>query len=271
MDEPPESDEAVSVRQWSLLGELRDWRDEIHASAIFLTRLPIRWEGEMPPDLAARSLRAGPVVGAAIGLVAGLVFLLLAALGVPVMASALVAVAAQMLLTGALHEDGLADLTDGLGGGDSRDSKLAIMRDSRIGSFGALALIVAVIARVTAIAAIPNGWGPVAALIAAGAASRASWPVLMAWLPPARADGLAASHGRQPTDRLAATVAVAALVSLLVLPLGQALAGLLAAALAIAGLGLLVVRQIGGYTGDVLGAAQQSVEIAMLIAFATLA
>ncbi len=271
MDEPPESAESVSVRQWSLLGELRDWRDEIHASAIFLTRLPIRWEGEMPPDLAARSLRAGPVVGAAIGLVAGLVFLLLAAIGVPVMAAALVAVAAQMLLTGALHEDGLADLADGLGGGDSRDSKLAIMRDSRIGSFGALALVVAVTARVTAIAAIPNGWAPVAALIAAGAASRASWPVLMAWLPPARADGLAASHGRQPTDRLAATVAVAALVSLLVLPLGQALAGLLAGALAIAGLGILVVRQIGGYTGDVLGAAQQSVEIAMLIALATLA
>ena len=271
MKDPTESDDDIPDWRRSVVAGVRDWRDEIHASAIFLTRLPIRWEGEMPPDLAARSLRAGPVIGAAIGLVAGLLFVLLASIGVPAIAAALVAVAAQMLLTGALHEDGLADLADGLGGGDSRDSKLAIMRDSRIGSFGALALIVAVTARVSAIAAIPYGWAAVAALIAAGAVSRAGWPVLMAWLPPARADGLAASHGRQPADRLVATVAVAALISLLVLPLGQAVAGLLAAALALAGLGLLVLRQIGGYTGDVLGAAQQSTEIAMLVALASLA
>jgi len=271
MNEPPESGDPVSVRQWSLLGELKDWRDEVHASAIFLTRLPIRWSGEMPPDLAARSLRAGPVVGAGIGLAAGLLYLLLASIGVPAMAAALVAVAGQMLVTGALHEDGLADLADGLGGGDSRDSKLAIMRDSRIGSFGALALIVATGARVVAIAAIPLGWAPVAALIAAGAVSRAGWPLLMAWLPPARADGLAASHGRQPTERMAVTVAVAAIVVLLVLPIGEALAALLVALLTLGGLGYLVLRQIGGYTGDVLGAAQQSVEIAMLISLATLA
>ena len=271
MDERPESGETVSVRHWSLLGELRDWRDEIHASAIFLTRLPIRWTGEMPPDLAARSLRAGPVVGAAIGLAAGLTYLVLVWIAVPPPAAAVVAVAAQMLLTGALHEDGLADLADGLGGGDSRDAKLAIMRDSRIGSYGALALMVATIARVAALAAFAAGWGPVAALIAAGAVSRAGWPVLMAWLPPARADGLAASHGRQPTDRLAATVAVAALISVVALPIGHALVALAFAALTLFALGLLVHRQIGGYTGDVLGAAQQGVEIAMLVALAALA
>lgn len=271
MNEPPESADPVSVRQWSLSSELRDWRDEVHASAIFLTRLPIRWTGEMPPDLAARSLRAGPVVGAAIGLAAGLIFVLLAWIGVPATIAALMAVAGQMLVTGALHEDGLADLADGLGGGDNRDSKLAIMRDSRIGSFGALALIVATIARVAAIAAIPLVWAPVAALIAAGAVSRASWPLLMAWLPPARADGLAASHGRQPAERLAVTVVVAALVAVAALPFGHALVALLVAILTLGGLGFLVLRQIGGYTGDVLGAAQQSVEIAMLIALAALA
>ena len=271
MNEPPESGEPAPLRQRLLLAELRDWRDEVHASAIFLTRLPIRWAGEMPPDLAARSLRAGPLVGAAIGLAAGLLYLLLASIGVPTAIAALVAVAGQMLVTGALHEDGLADLADGLGGGDNRDAKLAIMRDSRIGSYGALALIVAITARVLAIAAIPFGWAPVAALIAAGAVSRASWPVLMAWLPPARADGLAASHGQQSARRMMVTVAVAAVVALLVLPIGHALVALLAAMLAFAGLGFLVLRQIGGYTGDVLGAAQQSVEIAMLIALATLA
>ena len=270
MKDPTESDDDISQRRWSLMTELKDWRDEIHASAIFLTRLPIRWPGEMPPDLAARSLRAGPVVGALIGLIAGAIYVLLAWAGVPAMAAALVAVTAQMLLTGALHEDGLADLADGLGGGDSRDSKLAIMRDSRIGSFGAPALMVAVIARVVAVAAIPHGWPAVAALIAAGAVSRAGWPALMTWLPPARADGLAASHGRQPADRLTMTLAMAALITVLVMPVGHALLVLAAASLTLAGLGLLVGRQIGGYTGDVLGAAQQSVEIAVLIALAAL-
>ena len=271
MHDPTESDDEPTDRPWPLLGELRDWRDEIHASAIFLTRLPIRWSGEMPPDLAARSLRAGPVVGAAIGLIAGALFVLLAWIGVPALVAALIAVASQMLLTGALHEDGLADLADGLGGGDSRDSKLAIMRDSRIGSFGALALIVTVIARVAAVAALEQGWAPVAALIAAGALSRAGWLALMAWLPPARADGLAASHGHQPKERLIATLAIAALIVVVVLPVGHALVVLIAATLALAGLGLLVGRQIGGYTGDVLGAAQQCVEIAVLVSLAALA
>ncbi len=271
MREPTESGEDPSDRHWSLMRELRDWRDEIHASAIFLTRLPIRWPGEMPPDLAARSLRAGPVVGAAIGLLAGGLYVLMAWAGVPALAAALIAVAGQMLLTGALHEDGLADLADGLGGGDSRDSKLAIMRDSRIGSFGALALVIAVLARVAAIAAIPYGWPAIAALIAAGAISRASWLAIMAWLPPARADGLAASHGQQPADRLIATLATAALAAVLVMPVGHALLALVVAALVLAGLGILVFRQIGGYTGDVLGAAQQSVEIAVLVALAALA
>lgn len=270
MNEPPESGDPTDVRQWTMLAELRDWRDEIHASAIFLTRLPIRWSGEMPPDLAARSLRAGPLVGAAIGAVAGSLYLLLAWIGLPTTIAALVAVAAQMIITGALHEDGLADLADGLGGGDSRESKLAIMRDSRIGSYGALALFVALSARVLAIGAIPFGWAPVAAMIAVGAVSRASWPVLMAWLPPARTDGLGASHGRQPTQRMVVTVAVAALVTLIVLPFGHALVVLLVAILAFAALGFLVLRQIGGYTGDALGATQQSVEVAMLLALAAL-
>ncbi len=270
MHDPTESRDRSADRRWSILAELRDWWDEIHASAIFLTRLPIRWSGEMPPDLAARSLRAGPVVGAVIGLAAGGLYVLPAWAGVPALAAALIAVAGQMLLTGALHEDGLADLADGLGGGDSRDSKLAIMRDSRIGSFGALALVVAILARVVALAAIPHGWEAVAALIAAGAVSRAGWTVLMAFLPPARADGLAASHGQQPADRLIAALATAALIAVIVLPVGHALLALSVAALTLAGLGLLVIRQIGGYTGDVLGAAQQGMEIAVLVAVAAL-
>ncbi|NNG03660.1 MAG: adenosylcobinamide-GDP ribazoletransferase [Inquilinus sp.] len=255
---------------WTALGELKDWRDEIHASAIFLTRLPIRWQGDMPRDLAARSLRAGPIVGAVIGLGGGLVFATGLAAGLPPALAALFAVAAQIVLTGGLHEDGLADLADGLGGGRDRMAKLEIMRDSRIGSYGALALVLAVGARALALAALAPMEG-IAALAAVGAVSRAAWPALMTWLPPARDDGLAATHGRQPLYRLAVTLGLAVAFALLVLPFAGALVALAAAAVAVAGIGLLAWRQIGGHTGDVLGGTQQAVEIAMLAALAALA
>ena len=255
---------------WSVLDELTDWRDEIHASAIFLTRLPIRWQGDMPPDLAARSLRAGPIVGGAIGLAGGAVFAGALALGMPPTLAALSAIAAQIGLTGGLHEDGLADLADGLGGGGDRAAKLEIMRDSRIGSYGALALILAVGARVLALASLEPMAG-IAARVAVGAMSRAVWPALMHWLPPARTDGVAAAHGEQPAIRLAVTLGLAAALAFLVLPFFTALAALAAAVLARAGTGLLAWRQVGGHTGEVLGGAQQIVEIAMLAALAALA
>ena len=114
-------------------------------------------------------------------------------------------------LTGGLHEDGLADLADGLGGGRTRAERLAIMRDPRLGSFGALALILAVLARILALAALAEPALVAAALIAAGAVSRAALPALMAALPAARADGLAAAAGRPHPLRAAAAIAIAAL------------------------------------------------------------
>ena len=176
----------------------------------------------------------------------------------------MLAVAAQILLTGGLHEDGLADLADGLGG-RTRADKLGIMRDPRLGSFGALALILALLARIAALAALAEPLLVASALIAAGAASRAGLPALLASLAPARDDGLAADAGRPHPLRAAAGIAIATLLAVVVLAPSVAVGGLIGAAGALLSVAILARRQIGGHTGDVLGAAQQLAELGFLL------
>lgn len=222
----------------------------------FLTRLPVP---VLPPpaDLAA-SLRWFPAVGALVGALAALVWWL-AAMAFPPVVAALLAVAAGVLATGALHEDGLADTADGLGGA-TRARALEIMRDSRIGTFGVLALGLVLAARVAALAALPPAAIPLL-LVAGHAASRAVMVLTLATGRPARADGLASAVGAGPgAGGLAVALATgaAALIALgWVLPwsaVDGGLAGLLLAPLA---LRLRVERRLGGYTGDTLGAVQQ--------------
>jgi adenosylcobinamide-GDP ribazoletransferase len=240
------------------------WRDLLIATA-FLTRLPIRLSGEPGLDSLARAARAFPVVGLGIGLAGGVIFAAAMALGIHPLLAAFVSVGATAMLTGALHEDGLADVADGFGGGNERDDKLRIMRDSRIGTFGVLALILSVLLRGSALAALGTPATVTAALIACHAASRAFVVVVMNREPLARGDGLAATAGRPD-----ATVAIWALgigAGLGLLTLGVAAPITLAAgALAAWIMARLAHRQIGGYTGDVLGATQQLAEAAMLIA-----
>ena len=135
------------------------------------------------------------MVGALIGLAGAIAYALAVWLGLPPWPAAVLALATTIWLTGALHEDGLADVADGFGGGRTREDKLAIMRDPRIGSYGALALVLAVLARAGAMAALAEPAAVAAALVAAGAASRAALPAVMAALPQARPDGLAAKGG----------------------------------------------------------------------------
>jgi adenosylcobinamide-GDP ribazoletransferase len=246
-------------------GALAAWRDELVAAVIFLTRLPVRWPGPFPNGLFTRCYRAFPLVGAAIGLAGGAVFALAAFAGLPPTLAALLAVASQVLLTGALHEDGLADVADGFGGGRDPAAKLGIMRDSRIGGYGALALVLAVLARVLALAALSGPAAVAGALTAAGAGSRAAMPALMLRLEPARRDGLAAAGGAPPAGRTLGGVGLAALIAVLALGFIDGLIVVTAGAAATVLFGWLARRQIGGYTGDVLGAAQQIVEIVMLL------
>lgn len=244
---------------------LRETIDDCKAALRFLTRLPVRGPQRSPEEALAASVPAFPLIGALIGALAALVFALASSLGLGSMLAAVLAVAAQALLTGGLHEDGLADMADGFGGGRTRADKLRIMRDPRLGSFGALALVLALLARIAALTALAGPALAGAALVAAGAVSRAGLPLIMTSLPLARDDGLAAGAGRPHPLRAAAAAGIGVLLALAVLPAGVAAGGLIGAAGALLAVGGLARRQLGGYTGDVLGAAQQLSEVGFLL------
>jgi adenosylcobinamide-GDP ribazoletransferase len=245
--------------------------DQLVVGILFLTRFRLPVRGDWPDDAVARSAWSFPLVGWALGVLGGVAAVAGRLLGLPVPAPALIGLGAVMLATGALHEDGLADTADGLGGGRDRAQKLEIMRDSRIGSYGALALLISVGLRVAALstlAAVPSEAAPgaaVGAMAAAHAVSRAGLPAIMRGLDPARPGGIAARAGRPGpiTALVAALLGVGA--ALLGLGWWRGIAGVIAAAAAMAVAATLARRQIGGYTGDVLGAAQQAAETAVLL------
>ena len=176
--------------------------------------------------------------------------------------------AALVAVTGALHEDGLADVADGFGGGSTRERKLEIMRDSRIGAYGAVALALALILRVGALAASLDGpFGRAAlSLILVAAISRAGALMPLALLPPARADGAGAAAGRLEGSALAAAWGSALVIALgaglVALGLVHALVAALMSGAAALGVVAMARRAIGGQTGDVAGAAQQCAEVA---------
>ena len=197
-------------------------------------------------------------------------FWLAAWIGLPPWIAALLALGVTVWLTGALHEDGLADAADGFGGGRDRERKLAIMRDSRIGSYGVLALILSLGLRAAALAALAEPAAVMAALIAVHAAARAPLPLAMAAAPLARGSGLAAATGRP--GLLPALIALALGLAVAMLALGPAAgaASWLVASVAAVIVLALARAQIGGYTGDVLGAIEQAGEIAALLCLVAL-
>ena len=233
---------------------------EIRLAFMLLSRLPAgRIEGEAPA--MAASSWAWPLVGVAVGAIMALVCGAGLWLGLPPLMAALLTLAAGALATGAMHEDGLADLADGFGGGRDRARKLEIMRDSRIGSFGVVALVLALAFRAIGISTLAEAGSATAALIGIAAASRAVLPAALVLMPAARADGLGRSAaGAHPKPALIA----AGIGFLCLLPLGFGTAVVAGAAMALAAtlLAGLALRQIGGQTGDVLGAMQQLAEIA---------
>lgn len=242
----------------------------------FLSRLPVpdRYFSGHDGSLR-RTIAAFPLAGMAIALPAAALITALSALGIKAVAVALIGLTLQIMLTGALHEDGLSDTADGLGGGRSRDRALAIMKDSRIGTYGALALILSVAARITALSLIVTALSPLAtglAWLAAAALSR----TLMVWhwstLPSARTDGVAASAGTPDakaaqTAYLLGTGSTAALC-IFTLPFHAWFAASAAALAAV----LLLTRhcrtRLNGHTGDTIGASQQVGEIGFLLTLA---
>ena len=244
---------------------LKDVIADLRMAASFVTILPVASSKPAGDGAIARATWALPVAGLLVGLAGALVYKIASRLGLPPDLAALLALATTALITGALHEDGLADTADGLGGGRTRERKLEIMRDSRIGTYGVCALILSFGLRWSALATIANPWSVMLALCAAHAAARAGVPAFMSLVPPARPDGLSASAGSPPGRSVAVAFALGTLVLALALGPGKALVGLVVLSLAGLMLARLAIRQIGGQTGDILGAFEQTGEILILL------
>lgn len=244
----------------------------------FFTRLPCpSTELKDEPASFAKfpcAIRMVPVAGAAVGALAAVALGAASAAGLPPLLSAPVAIGCLAVLTGAMHEDGLADCADGLFGGASRQRKLEIMRDSRIGTFGAIALTLALYLRAASLGVVAAQSLGLACtvLVAAGALSRTAALMPLAFLPPAREDGAGFSAGKPDLAALAAAIAIAALFALLPVLAGASLPRYLVGVLLAGGAGYATVElakhHIGGQTGDVAGTAQQLSEIAFYLAFA---
>jgi adenosylcobinamide-GDP ribazoletransferase len=231
----------------------------------FLTVLPTPPATSEPGGLA-RASYTFPVVGALVGTLAAAVGGCAAWLGLPGPLAAGIAIVAMVMMTGALHEDGFADCADALGAGADRDRALDIMRDSRMGAFGGLALILSMALRWGALAALPGAWAG-AALIAGAAVSRMLM-VNMMRLPQARADGLGAGAGRPDDLPTLISLLIGVFIAFLALPFWGAMWAIIGAVLAAAAVAGVARRRFGGKTGDVLGAGQQAAEIGFLLALA---
>lgn len=241
------------------------WR-ETKIAATLLTRLPFPYDDGAATGLLAGASRGFVLVGIILGVIAAAVYIFAAELGLPPAIAAVLSIGALVLTTGALHEDGLADTADGFGGGRDRESTLAIMRDSRIGSYGVLALVIVVGLRILCVAELHDSFTAALTLIAAAAGSRAVLPLVLFYLPPAREDGLGHAAGRPPKRMTIDAAAIGGAVLLIGLgPIGGVLAAGGVAASAY-GIGNMARRRIGGQTGDVLGAIQQAAETVILLA-----
>lgn len=246
------------------------WMRDLKIAMIFFTRVPVAYDGALGLPELKRAWRAVPLVGAVIGAVGAGVYAAAHRLGLGPTIAAVLAVMATTLLTGALHEDGLADFVDGCGGGRDRAGRLEIMRDSRIGTYGVLALGFTGALRIAALATIAAPYAVAVVLIAVHAVSRAAIPLAMTRMAPARGDGLAADAGKPAPATLAIALGLAAVLALGLL---GGIAG--ACVLAVACMAAMIVaavaqRLVGGYTGDVLGAVEQAAEVSILVALAGL-
>jgi adenosylcobinamide-GDP ribazoletransferase len=233
----------------------------------FLTRVPVRTQ--RAPDLTA-SVPWFPVVGASIGAVVGAIAW---SLHTPVgsLLAAAVAVLGGVLLTGAFHEDGLADVADALVGGWTREQRVEILKDPRHGSYGVAALSGSIVLRVVALGSITTPAAAFAGAVASHTLGRTASVAVMGLAPTARPDGLGADYARS-LRATAAVAGVAAGVLITVLAVGWWALPLSAAATVVAAvLVRWAVARLGGVTGDVLGAVEQVVECTVLVVVVALA
>jgi len=231
---------------------LRRRIDEARLAMMLLSRVPMGHLSDPVPSLAA-ACWAFPLTGLVIGAMGWAVLQLALLVGLTALPAAGLALVTLVLVTGGLHHDGLADLADGLGGGCDRDQRLDIMKDSRIGSFGALALLLCVLLAVASLGAAAETLTLAGFLLVAVTSRLAMLGVLMI-LPPAQGTGLGHDAAKRSGAAWVPGVLVVSLLALVVGPLSGGV--LLAVAVAAGAVALIAYRRIGGQTGDVLGAVQ---------------
>jgi adenosylcobinamide-GDP ribazoletransferase len=236
----------------------------LRSAMAFLTVLPVATAEGAPGERLGRAYF--PVVGAVIGLLAGIAYVVMTAMTTPLLA-AVAATALMALLTGALHLDGVADAADGLLGGGDTARRLEVMRDPRLGSFGTTAVVLVLAGSVAAVASMTPARA-IVALVIACAMSRLAMLGVIAFVPYVRQSGLgsAAWGGHRAFDLFLASAFVLA-VSLL--DWRRAAAALLVVAIAALLISALARRRIGGATGDVYGATAELCQLAALVVFAT--
>jgi adenosylcobinamide-GDP ribazoletransferase len=237
------------------------------AAIQFLTRVPIRLR--RAPDVAA-SVVWFPIVGALIGAAVGGT-----AAGlwhvVPPLVAAAVAVALGVLVTGAFHEDGLADVADAFAGGTTIERRLEILKDSRHGSYGVAALCASIVIRIVSLGSMPGPWTMFTAALAAHSVARGAAVALMGVARPVTHHGLGSDYG-QATTPARAVAGVALGLGIAAAALGwQALPLVGVVVVSVVVVRWLALRKIGGISGDVLGTCEQVAECLCLVVLSGLA
>lgn len=239
------------------------WRDFVRA-AIFFTRIPFQIdETEAARPLATAAI-GFPLAGLMVGVIGAIAFVIANAVGLPQLASALIAVAATALVAGGLHEEGLANAVDGLFSGKDPDDSLRIMRESSLGKFGMLALIFVVGLKVAAIEALEPG-AAAASLIGSEVAARTVLPAVLMLIGPARTEGLSFQAGRPRKESLTLALLLGGALTLLMLGIGTGLAAIVVATALCVLMVRIATMRLGGHTGDVLGAIEQITATAVLL------
>lgn len=259
-DADPKDNAAQPAADTSVLSDF--WR-----AMALLSRVPLPPVGDFRPAMVARSVWCWPLVGLVLAGLALLPAMLVETLSGSVVVFAILAVAAMVLLTGSMHEDGIADCADGFGGGLDRARKLEIMRDSTVGTYAVVALILCIALRLAVlVAAAEIGQAAILFLVMA-VMSRSAMPFLMRVLPPARDNGLGKGAGRPDWLPVLVGFAMAGAITLFLAGFAAMLAVVAATALAVLTVRTVANWQIGGQTGDVLGATQICAELFVGVAF----
>ena len=236
--------------------DIKKYVHEILLAGVFLTRLPFPVPKSVPTALHTRSLTWFPIIGAMIGVIGSLVYGICFLLGLPALVCALVTLSALILTTGALHEDGLADTVDGLCGGTTPEHKRLIMQDSRIGTFGVLALILSTGLRISVLSVLSDWWTVVLVLIVLGMVSRMVVVVAMYCATAVKDHGLATRFHTPARHRICIALTITITITMLLLGVKISIGLLSIVFMAVGSILCVSSRQIGGYTGDILGAIQ---------------